>query len=156
MREYADPVIDWLDADGRGGMIATRLFRESCTYVNGSYVKDLRIVDPDLARVCLVDNSPISYAKDQGESQQMYGSAGRMDAKPFCAHQPTASPSKVGSMIRTTKLSLISFPCSTACVSRTMCAMYWGSASQRLQRSCPIPTGLLMARRSRAGSTGQA
>lgn len=75
MREYADPVIDWLDADGRGGMIATRLFRESCTYVNGSYVKDLRIVDPDLARVCLVDNSPISYAKDQCESRQTEDSA---------------------------------------------------------------------------------
>lgn len=73
MREYADPVIDWLDADGRGGMIATRLFRESCTYVNGSYVKDLRIVDPDLARVCLVDNSPISYAKDQANGIPIEG-----------------------------------------------------------------------------------
>ncbi|KAK9895904.1 hypothetical protein P389DRAFT_144748 [Cystobasidium minutum MCA 4210] len=60
LQEYADPVIDWLDQGT--GMLSTRLFRESCTYVNGSYVKDLSIVDKDLARVCLVDNSPISYA----------------------------------------------------------------------------------------------
>lgn len=65
LQEYADPVIDWLD-QGRG-MISTRLFRESCTYVNGSYVKDLSIVDKDLARVCLVDNSPVSYAIDPGK-----------------------------------------------------------------------------------------
>ena len=71
MQEYADPVIDWLD-QGRN-MISTRLFRESCTYINGSYVKDLTIVDPDLARVCLVDNSPISYAKDQANGIPIEG-----------------------------------------------------------------------------------
>jgi Dullard-like phosphatase family protein len=65
LQEYADPVIDWLD-QGRG-MISTRLFRESCTFVNGSYLKDLSIVDKDLARVCLVDNSPISYAINPGK-----------------------------------------------------------------------------------------
>ena len=66
MREYADPVIDWLD-QGRG-LINGRLFREHCTFINGSYVKDMTIIDSDLARVCLVDNSPVSYAKDPGES----------------------------------------------------------------------------------------
>lgn len=65
LQEYADPVIDWLDQGS--GMISSRLFRESCTFVNGSYVKDLSIVDKDLARVCLVDNSPISYAVNPGE-----------------------------------------------------------------------------------------
>lgn len=65
LQEYADPVIDWLDQGT--GMLNTRLFRESCTFVNGSYVKDLSIVDKDLARVCLVDNSPISYALNPGE-----------------------------------------------------------------------------------------
>ncbi|KAJ6599115.1 NLI interacting factor-like phosphatase-domain-containing protein [Mycena vulgaris] len=60
MQEYADPVIDWLDA-GRG-ILAHRLFRDSCTQLpNGSYTKDLSVVDPDLSRVCLIDNSPISY-----------------------------------------------------------------------------------------------
>ncbi|KAJ7700035.1 NLI interacting factor-like phosphatase-domain-containing protein [Mycena rosella] len=60
MQEYADPVIDWLDA-GRG-ILEHRLFRDSCTQLpNGSYTKDLSVVDPDLSRVCLIDNSPISY-----------------------------------------------------------------------------------------------
>ncbi|KDQ64274.1 hypothetical protein JAAARDRAFT_27896 [Jaapia argillacea MUCL 33604] len=60
MQEYADPVIDWLDA-GRG-ILVRRLFRESCTQLpNGTYLKDLSVVEQDLATVCLVDNSPISY-----------------------------------------------------------------------------------------------
>lgn len=82
MQEYADPVIDWLDA-GRG-ILAHRLFRDvsglspytvrvtltfpqSCTQLpNGSYTKDLSVVDSDLSRVCLVDNSPISYRVNEG------------------------------------------------------------------------------------------
>jgi CTD nuclear envelope phosphatase 1 len=82
MQEYADPVIDWLDA-GRG-ILARRLFRDvspvfstvnsidsssskSCTQLpNGSYTKDLSIVEQDLARVCLLDNSPISYRINEG------------------------------------------------------------------------------------------
>ena len=82
MQEYADPVIDWLDA-GRG-ILAHRLFRDvsslssysvnigltfpqSCTQLpNGSYTKDLSVVDADLSRVCLVDNSPVSYRVNEG------------------------------------------------------------------------------------------
>jgi len=83
MQEYADPVIDWLDA-GRG-ILGKRFFREvscaatdhegrplmtfdqSCIQLpNGSYTKDLTIVEADLARVCLVDNSPISYNVNEG------------------------------------------------------------------------------------------
>ncbi|KAG9317522.1 NLI interacting factor-like phosphatase [Chiua virens] len=65
MQEYADPVIDWLDA-GRG-ILARRFFRESCTLLpNGSYTKDLSIIEQDLSRVCLVDNSPISYRINEG------------------------------------------------------------------------------------------
>lgn len=61
MQEYADPVIDWLD--GGRGILARRLFRESCTQLpSGSYSKDLSVVEADLARVCLVDNSPASYS----------------------------------------------------------------------------------------------
>ncbi|KAF8826686.1 hypothetical protein HHX47_DHR5000169 [Lentinula edodes] len=66
MQEYADPVIDWLDA-GRG-ILDHRLFRDSCTQLpNGSYTKDLAVVEPDLARVCLIDNSPISYRVNEGK-----------------------------------------------------------------------------------------
>ncbi|KAK7061677.1 major facilitator superfamily domain-containing protein [Favolaschia claudopus] len=60
MQEYADPIIDWLDA-GRG-ILAQRFFRDSCTQLpNGSFTKDLSVIDPDLSRVCVIDNSPISY-----------------------------------------------------------------------------------------------
>lgn len=66
MPEYADPVIDWLD-NGRG-LFAKRLYRESCfLQPNGSYIKDLALVDPDLSKVCFMDNSPISYSWNKRE-----------------------------------------------------------------------------------------
>ncbi|GAA5846654.1 hypothetical protein JCM11251_005958, partial [Rhodosporidiobolus azoricus] len=72
--EYADPVIDWLDGgDGRGGMVGGRLFRADCLAHNGSYVKDLAVVDRDLSRVCLVDNSPASYAVNQANGIPIEG-----------------------------------------------------------------------------------
>ncbi|KAH8923122.1 NLI interacting factor [Atractiella rhizophila] len=67
MREYADPVIDWLDAGQN--IIMGRYFRDSCTLDRGgSYVKDLSLVEEDLARVALVDNSPVSYAKNEANA----------------------------------------------------------------------------------------
>ncbi|KAI6003945.1 NIF-domain-containing protein [Pisolithus albus] len=72
MQEYADPVIDWLDA-GRG-ILARRFFRESCTLLpNGSYTKDLSIVEQDLSRICLVDNSPISYRVNEANGIPIEG-----------------------------------------------------------------------------------
>ncbi|KAG1872546.1 NLI interacting factor-like phosphatase-domain-containing protein [Suillus tomentosus] len=72
MQEYADPVIDWLDA-GRG-ILARRLFRESCTQLpNGSYIKDLSVVEQDLARVCLIDNSPVSYRGNEANGIPIEG-----------------------------------------------------------------------------------
>ncbi|CAA7259717.1 unnamed protein product [Cyclocybe aegerita] len=72
MQEYADPVIDWLDA-GRG-ILGHRLFRDSCTQLpNGSYTKDLSVVEADLSRVCLVDNSPISYSVNEANGIPIEG-----------------------------------------------------------------------------------
>ncbi|KAI0347089.1 NIF-domain-containing protein, partial [Trametopsis cervina] len=72
MQEYADPVIDWLDA-GRG-ILGRRLFRESCTQLpNGSYTKDLSIIEQDLSRVCLVDNSPICYSMNESNGIPIEG-----------------------------------------------------------------------------------
>jgi CTD nuclear envelope phosphatase 1 len=72
MQEYADPVIDWLDA-GRG-ILARRLFRESCTQLpNGSYIKDLSVVERDLSRVCLIDNSPVSYRGNEANGIPIEG-----------------------------------------------------------------------------------
>ncbi|GAB5593227.1 Nuclear envelope morphology protein 1 [Umbelopsis nana] len=59
MSEYADPVIDWLDQENR--LISKRYFRQSCTLRGGNYLKDLTLVEPDLAKVCIVDNSPMAY-----------------------------------------------------------------------------------------------
>ncbi len=65
MPEYADPVIDWLD--GGRGIFAKKFYRESCyLQTNGSYVKDLALVEADLSRVCFMDNSPISYSWNKG------------------------------------------------------------------------------------------
>ncbi|CAI2162813.1 7299_t:CDS:10 [Funneliformis geosporum] len=63
MPEYADPVIDWLDPNK--SLIGNRYFRQSCTNRSGAYIKDLTIVEPDLSKVCLVDNSPISDPHDE-------------------------------------------------------------------------------------------
>ncbi|KAH9948351.1 NIF-domain-containing protein [Amylocystis lapponica] len=72
MQEYADPVIDWLDA-GRG-ILARRLFRESCTQLpNGSYTKDLSIIEEDLARICLIDNSPVCYSVNEANGIPIEG-----------------------------------------------------------------------------------
>ncbi|KAF8639969.1 hypothetical protein AX17_001218 [Amanita inopinata Kibby_2008] len=72
MQEYADPVIDWLDA-GRG-ILVQRFFRDSCTQLpNGSYTKDLSIIESDLSRVCLVDNSPISYRVNEANGIPIEG-----------------------------------------------------------------------------------
>ncbi|PKI82815.1 protein-serine/threonine phosphatase [Malassezia vespertilionis] len=71
MKEYADPVIDWLD-DGQG-LISGRLFRDSCTLRNGTYLKDLVVVEPDLRRVCLVDNSPVSYVLQEANGIPVEG-----------------------------------------------------------------------------------
>ncbi len=72
--EYADPVIDWLDGgDGGGGIIGGRLFRSDCHHQNGAYMKDLSIISKDLSHVCLVDNSPTSYAINQANGIPIEG-----------------------------------------------------------------------------------
>ncbi|KAG0324371.1 Nuclear envelope morphology protein 1, partial [Podila horticola] len=60
MAEYADPVIDWLDQSRT--LFDKRYFRQACYFKNGSYLKDLTVIEPDLSSVCLLDNSPISYS----------------------------------------------------------------------------------------------
>lgn len=59
LKEYADPVISWLDRGRR--VFRKRLFRSACVERDGVYLKDLTLVDSDLARVALVDNSPASF-----------------------------------------------------------------------------------------------
>uniref|UniRef100_A0A673H5R5 Mitochondrial import inner membrane translocase subunit TIM50 n=1 Tax=Sinocyclocheilus rhinocerous TaxID=307959 RepID=A0A673H5R5_9TELE len=56
--KYADPVADLLD---QWGVFRVRLFRESCVFHRGNYVKDLSRLGRELRNVIIVDNSPASY-----------------------------------------------------------------------------------------------
>lgn len=56
--QYADPVANLLD---KWGVFRARLFRESCVFHRGNYVKDLSRLGRDLHKVVIMDNSPASY-----------------------------------------------------------------------------------------------
>lgn len=58
LAKYADPVADLLD---KWEVFRARLFRESCVFHRGNYVKDLGKLGRDLAKVIILDNSPASY-----------------------------------------------------------------------------------------------
>ncbi|KAL1205152.1 Mitochondrial import inner membrane translocase subunit TIM50 [Cardamine amara subsp. amara] len=58
--EYASQVLDKLD---KNRVISQRLYRDSCTEINGRYVKDLSLVaKKDLGSVLIVDDNPFSYS----------------------------------------------------------------------------------------------
>ncbi|KAL9097258.1 MAG: hypothetical protein Q9165_000685 [Trypethelium subeluteriae] len=59
VQEYADPVIDWLEQERK--YFSGRYYRQHCTFRNGAYIKDLSQVEPDLSKVMILDNSPMSY-----------------------------------------------------------------------------------------------
>jgi len=56
--KYAGPLLDILD---KNKYCSYRLFREHCTIINTSFVKDLKKLGRDLKDVIIVDNSPIAY-----------------------------------------------------------------------------------------------
>ncbi|KAG2318964.1 hypothetical protein Bca4012_054812 [Brassica carinata] len=60
VEDYASQVLDKID---RKGVISQRLYRDSCTEVNGRYVKDLSmVVGKDLGSALIVDDNPSSYS----------------------------------------------------------------------------------------------
>ena len=58
LNQYANPLLDELDTFN---VIRHRLFRESCTYYQGHYVKDLARLNRNLSDIIIVDNSAASY-----------------------------------------------------------------------------------------------
>ena len=56
--KYAEPLLDILD---KNKYCSYRLFRENCTIINTSFVKDLKKLGRDLKDTIIVDNSPIAY-----------------------------------------------------------------------------------------------
>ena len=119
LSKYADPLLDILDPNK---LIAQRLFRESCVYYDGHYVKDLSRLDRDICHTIIVDNSPMSYifhpenAIDCGSffddpaDIEMWQIADFLenltnadDVRPYCRHwrewcynNPTSAPEKLG------------------------------------------------------------
>lgn len=69
LQEYADPVIHWLEGSGGGGgggntkttLFKKKLFRSSCIESGGNWIKDLQLIEEDLSRICLLDNSDFSF-----------------------------------------------------------------------------------------------
>lgn len=53
---YAEQLLDILDPNQT--LIGQRVYRDSCVFADGGYLKDLTILGRDLARIAIVDNTP--------------------------------------------------------------------------------------------------
>jgi len=93
VKEYADPIIDWLESDildntrkrdakeeadqAPHKIFTKRYYRSDCTYRQGvGYIKDLSkffAKDDDLKNVIILDNSPISYALHEDNAVMIEG-----------------------------------------------------------------------------------
>jgi len=59
LSKYANPVLDLLDIHK---VIDYRLFREHCTLMNETYVKDMSAMGRPIESIFIIDNSPHAYS----------------------------------------------------------------------------------------------
>ena len=73
---YASQIINKIDESG--SLFTKKYFRQNCRLVNGRLVKDLRVLECDLRRVVLMDNSVVSFCLQLSNGvyiKSFYGSA---------------------------------------------------------------------------------
>ncbi|MBN3314697.1 CTL2B protein, partial [Atractosteus spatula] len=58
-KEYAEKILDILDPQKR--LIRHRLYQEDCLCIMGHYIKDLTILNRDLAKTVIVGNDPYTF-----------------------------------------------------------------------------------------------
>lgn len=59
-KSYADAILDYLDP--KREMIHHRLYRDSCIFVNGIAIKDLRILGRKASKIVIIDNLVSNFA----------------------------------------------------------------------------------------------
>lgn len=71
VQRYADPVIDWLEQDRK--YFAQRYYRQHCTLTEDGFIKNLEVVEQDPSKMVIIDNSPVSYARNQNNAVAIEG-----------------------------------------------------------------------------------